>query len=73
MNNTKIRDDLTIIIPAKNEESGLSQTLPRLRQLYPHAEIIVVNDSSTDNTLGVCRSYNVTVISHPYGMGNGAA
>lgn len=74
MNNTKFRDDLiSIIIPAKNEENSLSQLLPRLRRLYPRAEIIVVNDSSTDNTLDVCHSSSVTVVSHPYNMGNGAA
>lgn len=66
-------DSISIIIPAKNEESGLSRLLPRLRTLIPGAEIIVVNDNSIDDTAGVCRENNVTIITHPYSMGNGAA
>src|SRR3989344_3944451 len=74
MNNKEFRGDLiSIIIPAKNEGSGLSQILPRLRQLYPHAEIIVVNDGSSDNTLNICGQYTVKIVTHPYCMGNGAA
>lgn len=74
MNNTEFKDELiSVIVPAKNEENSLSQMLPHLRQLLPNAKIIVVNDSSTDNTAAVCHSAGVTVVSHPYNMGNGAS
>ena len=63
----------SIVIPAKNEEEGLAKFLPTLRGLYPEAEIIVVNDGSTDGTVEVCNNVGVTVISHPYSKGNGAA
>ncbi|MEP5566891.1 MAG: glycosyltransferase family 2 protein [Halioglobus sp.] len=63
----------SIVIPAKNEEEGLRSLLPRLRQEYPVAEIIVVDDGSTDKTIGVCADTHVRVISHPYSKGNGAA
>ena len=63
----------SIVIPAKDEEQGLTITLPKLRQLYPEAEIIVVNDGSQDGTVSVCEENNVAVISHPYSKGNGAA
>ena len=66
-------NSLSIIIPARNEERGLSQLLPELRALFPEAEIIVVNDASTDTTAKICRENNVTIITHPYGIGNGAA
>lgn len=65
--------DISIIIPAKNEEAGLNSLLPRLKQLFPQAEIIVVNDCSSDNTAEVCRSHGVRVVTHPYSIGNGAA
>lgn len=39
----------------------------------PGAELIVVNDGSTDDTLAVCQQYGAQVVTHPYGMGNGAA
>jgi glycosyltransferase involved in cell wall biosynthesis len=64
---------LSIVIPAKNEEQGLAILLPELSRAYPDAEIIVVNDGSTDNTEQVCRQAGVTVVTHPYAKGNGAA
>jgi glycosyltransferase involved in cell wall biosynthesis len=64
---------LSLVIPARNEATGLSQLLPSLRKLLPRAEIIVVNDGSTDSTLAVCAECQVRVISHPYPKGNGAA
>jgi glycosyltransferase involved in cell wall biosynthesis len=64
---------LSVVIPARNEATGLSQLLPSLRKLLPSAEIIVVNDGSTDTTLAVCAECHVRVITHPYPKGNGAA
>ncbi len=63
----------SIVIPAKNEEQGLALVLPKLREEYPDAEVIVVDDGSTDRTAEVCRENDVTVISHPYSKGTGAA
>lgn len=65
--------EISIILPAKNEQEGLSIVLPELREIYPDQEIIVVDDGSTDQTVEVCHQYGVTVISHPYSIGNGAA
>ncbi len=64
---------VSIVIPAKDEETGLGLLLPDLCQQYPDAEIIVVNDGSTDNTEKVCLDAGVQVITHPYSKGNGAA
>ncbi len=64
---------LSIIIPAKNEAAGLGQLLPRIRNLYPDAEIIVVNDGSSDATMQLPSKSGARIISHPYSMGNGAA
>lgn len=64
---------ISIIIPAKNEASSLDTLLPKIRELHFDKEIMVVNDGSTDHTLEVCERHNVTVISHPYSMGNGTA
>ena len=64
---------ISIILPAKNEANGLRQTLPGLRAAYPEAEVIVVDDGSTDDTAAVAAEHGVRVLSSPYSMGNGAA
>ncbi len=64
---------ISIILPAKNEAESLESLLPRLKQAQPQAEIIVVNDGSTDNTVALCLAHGVTCLSSPYSMGNGAA
>lgn len=64
---------LSVILPAKNEAEGLRRTLPALRLLLPHAQIIVVDDGSTDATAQVALAHGAEVLSVPYSMGNGAA
>ena len=64
---------LSIVLPAKNEAEGLARTLPALRQLYPDAEVIVVNDGSSDRTAEIAAEQGVRVLSSPYSMGNGAS
>ncbi|MBI4451938.1 glycosyltransferase family 2 protein [Candidatus Woesearchaeota archaeon] len=52
--------DVSIVVPAYNEEKNLAPTLNSLVNLdYPKnkLEIIVVNDGSTDNTKSVVRNF----------------
>lgn len=64
---------LSVVLPAKNEADGLSETLPLLRGMFPEAEILVVDDGSTDDTATISRRAGAVVLSSPYSMGNGAA
>ncbi|TKA88991.1 glycosyltransferase family 2 protein [Guyparkeria sp. SB14A] len=72
---TNATDDITlsIVLPAKNESQAVGGTVEKLRALYPDAEILVVNDGSTDDTGSVSEAAGATVIWQPYSMGNGAA
>lgn len=64
---------ISLVLPAKNEAEGLRRTLSGVRDVLPDAEIIVVDDGSTDETAAVARQHGATVLSSPYSMGNGAA
>ena len=65
--------NLTIVMPARNEASSLDKLLPEVLRHQPEAEIIVVNDGSTDSTVDICHKHGVSVVTHPYSMGNGAS
>ena len=66
-------DSLSIVIPAKNEAGSLVQLLPELTAVFPDAEIIVVNDGSTDQTSAVCSELGVNEVRHVISIGNGGA
>lgn len=66
-------ESLSIVLPCRNEAKNLDALLPKLKNTLPNAEVLVVDDGSTDDSVAICRRYQVTVVSHPYGMGNGAA
>ena len=66
--------DLTIVIPAFNEQAGIVATLRSLTDEAGSAEIIVVDDCSTDGTVEAARSFaNVKVLRHDFNCGQGAA
>lgn len=65
---------ISIIIPAYNEEEVIGDVLGEILSLQVADEIIVVNDGSSDNTASVVREFDeVTLLEHPYNIGNGAA
>ena len=64
---------VSVVLPAKNEAEGLARTLPLLRERWPDAEVIVVDDGSTDSTAAVAGAHGARVLPSPYSMGNGAA
>lgn len=63
----------SIVIPARNEAASLSSLLPNLKKLYPTAELIIVDDGSTDHTNELALQYGTPVVRHAQSLGNGAA
>jgi glycosyltransferase involved in cell wall biosynthesis len=54
--------DLRIVIPAYNEEAGIKDVIDRILKNCPEAELIVVNDCSTDKTAQIARDCGARVI-----------
>jgi glycosyltransferase involved in cell wall biosynthesis len=66
--------EISIIIPVFNEADKLSELLNNIRALrLASAEIIVIDDGSTDGSSDVAMNAGANVIRHPYNIGNGAA
>jgi len=65
--------NISVVIPVHNEEQALPALIMGLRQHVPDAEIIVVDDGSTDTSAATARRLGARVINHPYKIGNGAA
>ncbi|NOY86034.1 MAG: glycosyltransferase family 2 protein [Deltaproteobacteria bacterium] len=69
--------DLSIIIPAYNEEQNLPGLIATIREVMSDRagtyEIIVVDDASTDDTAEFAEKAGAKVVSHSYNIGNGAA
>lgn len=62
-----------IIIPAFNEEVSLGQVLTDARRSSPGADILVVNDGSSDGTSKVAREQEAMVLDIPFNIGYGGA
>ena len=65
---------LSVVIPAFNEEMGIGATLDGLRRAFSDAEIIVVDDGSTDATAERVSAFpDVILVRHPFNQGYGAS
>jgi len=65
---------LSVVIPVYNEEHNIVDVLRRVRNVVgPDAEVIVVDDGSSDSTASLVEKTGVRLIRHPYNKGNGAA
>jgi len=67
------RAEVSLIIPANNEEQTIGGVIKKIKTLYPEFEIIVIDDGSTDETGTVAKDAGAIVYTHPYNIGNGAA
>jgi glycosyltransferase involved in cell wall biosynthesis len=65
--------DVTVVIPAFNEEASIAAVVEALKSRATWNEILVVDDGSTDQTGPRAAAAGARVIRHPYNKGNGAA
>ena len=66
--------EVSIVIPVFNEAENLAELIRKILALeIAHAEIIVVDDGSTDGSAEVALTAGANVVRHPYNIGNGAA
>lgn len=65
--------DISVVIPAYNEEGGIERLLRDVHKVFTgngyKGDIVVVNDNSTDGTLGICTRLqkeigNLRIITH---------
>lgn len=62
-----------IVIPAYNEEGKIRSVLRSVFSLYPLAQVVVVDDGSTDKTAVVAQEAGAIVLRHELNRGQGAA
>ena len=64
---------ISVVIPVHNEAQAIGETVRSIRRQVPDAEVLVIDDGSTDDSAMVAREAGAYVWSHPYNIGNGAA
>ena len=62
-----------VIIPAYNESGSILRTVQNIRNNAPSYDIIVINDSSKDDTLQICQDHGIPVLDLPVNLGIGGA
>jgi Glycosyl transferase family 2 len=55
-------DGLTILVPARNEEDRIAETVAALRRDFPDAEVLVVDGRSTDRTADRAEAAGAVVL-----------
>ena len=74
-NGIALRTDVSIAIPALNEESTIREVVERCLALPLETQVIVVNDGSEDKTLEILQSFGdkITLLTNPKPSGKGNA
>lgn len=71
---SSMASSLSIVIPFYNEEGCVLQVLDEIRSVQPSAEIVAVNDGSSDNTQSLlAKATGLKTVSFPNNRGQSAA
>jgi glycosyltransferase involved in cell wall biosynthesis len=63
----------SVVIPAKNESATIDGVVARVKAVLADAEVVVVDDGSSDDTAQRAQAAGARVVRHPVSRGNGAA
>ncbi len=66
-------EKVLVIIPAYNEERPIGKVVRNVRVSLPQADVLVINDGSTDRTSSEARQAGAMVLDLPCNMGLGVA
>jgi len=69
----KRAESVLIIIPAYNEQGAIRQVVSGVRQALSEADVLVINDGSTDSTTAEAEAAGAIVVQHPFNLGIGGA
>lgn len=64
---------VTVAMPAHNEAHAIAGVIREIQAVCPDAEILVVDDASTDETAAEAAAAGARVVRSPYNKGNGAS
>lgn len=64
---------VSVLIPAYNEAENISLTIESLQRALPDAELVVIDDCSSDATAALAASQGIRVISHKRNCGKAEA
>lgn len=67
------REKIIVVIPAFNEEKQIAYVVQQVKREIPEAQILVINDGSSDATDKKAREAGARVLSHPFNLGYGVA
>jgi glycosyltransferase involved in cell wall biosynthesis len=73
MSNKQSGKDILVIMPAYNEEKSVGIVIDDIRNNFDMADILVVDDGSSDNTAGVAHGKGVFLVKHSFNLGIGAS
>lgn len=62
-----------IVLPALNEAGNITRVIHNIRKHAPWAQILVINDGSTDATATLATQAGALVLNMPFNVGIGAA
>jgi glycosyltransferase involved in cell wall biosynthesis len=64
---------ILIVVPAYDEEQNIGGVIADVRAVVPEADVLVVDDGSSDETAEAARRSGASVVSHPFNLGYGVA